>query len=435
MLVFSLYGGATVLTPPAFDSASRAVGEVSRALGAADEGLLAPYPGLAAPFLRLLRYLPREWRLAVIRWGMSFSLGSPLVAFDSWDPYEPFSRYVARYPAGNYDAVVLGDPSGGTVHLAALLGAPLLPPCYLLGARHRIEPDDMEAYIATARAALDGMRAAPGIEVIVHYDPLHDRDLVAHAALFRVRALALPAAYREFIRRHLRRGGTIVIAEDTYTWPQIELSPGIWLQIGGLGDVSPQEYLHRFPPPGRPRERRESEWGTPEPFVRAVASFAAENGFRVLRLAFSHPECFSALGYRAYRAAGAREGPVILDCFTTMDARFCKETGIAPLHLVFNTRDSFGFALELLRKERVEKAFLLLHPSYAAPEDLVMPEEWERAFRGLGIAVEWVVDPRFFPDDPYLPFAAADRLSRLKEGLLLEEPLYLEPETLAELLP
>jgi len=309
--------------------------------------------------------------------------------------------------------------------------APLLPPCYLLGARHRIDPDDIDAYIATARKALQGMRRREDIEVIVHYDPLHDRDLVANAALFRVRALDLPEAYRRFIERYLRPGGTILIAEDTYTWPQAELFPGVWLQIGGLGDVSPEEYLRRFSPPGNAVRRRESEWGTPEGFVLAAEKFAREKGFKVLRLAFSHPECYSALAYRAYRAAGSRVEVAILDCFTTMDARFCVRTGIAPLHLVFNTRDSFEFALAQLRGYPVRKVYLLLHPSYAAPEDLVYPAEWEDALGELGIEVEWITDPRHFPDDPYLPFYAAGRLSELARELALPVPLSLSAEALA----
>ncbi|MGY4707518.1 hypothetical protein ACVNPS_07200 [Candidatus Bipolaricaulota sp. J31] len=435
ILALAIPVGTVGLEPLAFDSAARAVGEVARALGGPGRGLLEPYPELAAPFLRLLRHLPREWRLAVIRFGMSFSLGYPLGEFASWDPEAPFAHYTARYPPGPYDAIVIGDPSGGTAHLAALLGAPLLPPCYLLGARHRIDPDDMDAYVATAEAALRGMRDTEGVEVIVHYDPLHDRDLVANAALFRVRALELPGTYREFILRNLRPGGTIVIAEDTYTWPQAELSPGIWLQTGGLGDVSPEEYLRRFPPPGKPVWRRESEWGTPEGLILAVEGFAQAHGFRVLRLAFSHPECYSALAYRAYRAAGARKGLAILDCFTTMDARFCVETGIAPLHLVFNTRDSFAFAVQHLEEDPVRTAFLLLHPSYAAPEDLVYPTEWERALERLGIEVRWIVDPRYFPDDPYLPFLAARRLSALSGGYRLPAPLTLPVGALEELLP
>jgi len=431
LLMVGVPMGAVAVEPLPFDSAARAVGEVARALGAPGRGLLEPYPQAAAPFLWLLRCLPREWRLSLIRWGMSFSLGYPLPAFASWDPAEPFAQYTARYLKRRYDAVVLGDPSGGTAHLAALLGAPLLPPCYLLGARHRIDPDDIDAYIATARKALQGMRRREDIEVIVHYDPLHDRDLVANAALFRVRALDLPAAYRGFIRERLRPGGTIVIAEDTYTWPQVELTPGIWLQIGGLGDVPPEEYLRRFPPPGEVRWRRESEWGTPEPFALAAEEFAREHGFRVLRLAFAHPDCYSALAFRAHRAAGAREGLALLDCFTTMDARFCVRTGIAPLHLVFNTRDSFSFALDFLQGGQVRKVFLLLHPSYAAPEDLVYPAEWEDALGELGIEVEWITDPRHFPDDPYLPFYAAGRLSELARELALPVPLSLSAEALA----
>ncbi len=419
----SVASSSADLEPLVFDSAARAVGEVARSLGAPGRGLLEPYPEVARPFLWLMRYLPRRWRLALIRWGMSFSLGYPAPAFGSWNPAGIFSFYTERYPKRTYDAIVLGDPSGGTAHLAALLGAPLLPPCYLLGARHRIDPDDMDPYISTALKAIAGIRKGEGVEVIVHYDPVHDRDLVARAALFRVRATGLPAAYREFILGRLRPGGTIVVAEDSYSWPQIPLAEGIWLQIGGLGALSPEGYLGRYPPPGEPVWRRESEWGTPEGFIEEAEDFASEHGFRFLKLSFPHPDRSSLLAYRAYRAAGAREGMVILDCFTTMDAKFCKETGIAPLHLVFNTRDSFEFALEILEDERPGEALLLLHPSYAAPEDLVLPDEWERALGELGIAVRWLIDPRAFPDDPYLPFLASRKLEELSREYRLPEPL------------
>jgi hypothetical protein len=106
-------------------------------------------------------------------------------------------------------------------------------------------------------------------------------------------------------------------------------------------------------------------------------------------------------------------------------------TGIAPLHLVFNTRDSFEFALAQLRGYPVRKVYLLLHPSFAAPEDLVYPAEWEDALGELGIEVEWISDPRHFPDDPYLPFYAAGRLSELAWELALPVPLSLSAEALA----
>lgn len=431
LLATALLGRGEVV-PLSFDSASRAVGEVARAVGGPGRGLLDPYPALAAPFLFLLRHLPPEWRTGIIRWGMSISLGSPLGSFQGIAPEDPLRDYLRRYPPGPYPAVVLGDPSGGTAHLAALLGVPLLPPCYLLGVRHRISPDDTRSYVRQGLALGEMLGPREGFEVVIHYDPIHDRDLVARAALVRVRFTSLPGIYREFIREYLRPGGTIVLAEDRYSWPQVELLPGIWLQVGGLGAIPPEEYTRRYPLPGEPRIRRESEWGTPEGFSQAVEEFAVESGYRLIRIAENHPEGFSRLAFRAYRAAGTRQGLVILDCFTSMDARFCRRTGIAPLHLVFNTADSFSFALEELRRIHPRKIYLLLHPSFSPPPDLVPFARWREA---LGGNLEPLVDEDLWPQDPYAPFYAAARLAELEARYALETDLSLGVEALRSLLP
>lgn len=413
--------------PLAFDSGARAVGEVARALGGPGRGMLDPYPLGAKPLLWALRHAPPWLRRWVLELGMSQALGLPLRALATFDLDDFFTAYTARYPDRKYQAIVLGSPGGGVAHLAALLGAPLLPVCGLVGVRHRIDPDDMEGYLATGTEAARLLSPDGRFEVIVHYDPIHDRDLVRHAALLRVRLLSLPRAYREFIREHLAPGGTLILAEGTYPWPQVELAPGVWLQVGGLGGISPQEYLRDYPPPGEAVARRESEWGCPEPFSQDVREFAAESGYQLRVLAAAHPSEFSELAYRAYRAAGAREDMVLLDCFTSMDARFCLRTGVPPLHLPFHTRDAFEFARTFLEEHPARRVLLLLHPSYDPPPDMVPLSEWLEA---LGPGVEPLVDGRFWPQDPYAPFAAAEALAALEAELALPTPLSLSVEEL-----
>ncbi len=418
--------------PLSFDSAARAVGEVARALGGEGRGLLDPYPPAARPVLFALRYAPQALKRAVLDFGMAGSLGVPPYALARFDLEAFFCAYTARYPAGEYPAVVLGAPGGGVAHLAALLDAPLLPACGLLGVRHRIEPDDLSGYLETGTEAARALVPDGRFEVIVHYDPIHDRDLVRHAALLRVRLLSLPDAYLKFIREHLASGGALILAEGTYTWPQVELSPGVWLQLGGLGGISPQEYLRDYPPPGRTVARRESEWGCPEAFAEAVRRFAAEEGYRLIELPAAHPTEYSRLALRAYLAAGAREDVLLVDCFTTMDARLCLTTGIPPLHLPFHTRDALAFAKEVLKEHPARRVFLALHPSYSPPPDMAPLSEWKAA---LGGSLELLVDERFWPEDPYAPFAAAERFSKLSREYALPEPLSLSVERLKELLP
>ncbi|MBC7098777.1 hypothetical protein H5T52_06620 [Candidatus Bipolaricaulota bacterium] len=425
-------GNKPPLRPLSFDSAARAVGEVARALGGPGRGLLDPYPPAARPVLFALRYAPKALKRAVLDFGMARSLGVPLSALARFDLEAFFRAYTSRYPAGIYPTIVLGAPGGGVAHLAALLGAPLLPACGLLGARHRIEPDDLSGYLKTGMEAAKLLSPDGRFEVIVHYDPIHDRDLVRHAALLRVRLLSLPEAYLGFIRKHLAPGGVLILAEGTYTWPQVELSPGVWLQLGGLGGISPQEYLQAYPPPGEAEPRRESEWGCPEAFAEAVRELAAEGGYRLIELPAAHPTEYSRLALRAYLAAGAREDVVLVDCFTTMDARLCLASGIPPLHLPFHTRDALAFAEEMLEEHPVKRGWLALHPSYNPPPDMVPLSEWKSALDGV---LELLVDERFWPEDPYAPFAVAERFSEIAREYALPEPLSLPVERLEELLP
>lgn len=413
--------------PLVFDSAARAVGEVARALGGPGRGMRDPFPEAAGPFLFLLRQAPQSVRHAVLQWGMSQTLGLPARAMAGFDLDAFFAEFTRRYPDRKYPAIVLGSPGGGVAHLAALLDAPFLPVCALLGVRHRIHPDDMAAYLRTARVALEHVQPDDRFELIVHYDPIHDRDLVAHASLIRVRLLSLPEVYREFIRGRLAAGGTLVLAEGTYPWPQAALAPRVWLQVGGLGGISPEEFLALYPPPGPVISRPESEWGCPEEFAGDVRAFARAEGFPILDLPADHPTDYSVLAYRAHLAAGAREGVALFDCFTTVDARFSLRTGIPPVHLPFGTVDALAFARDFLAGHPVEKRFLLLHPTYAFPPDWASLVEWREVF---GDRAMILVDEPYWPDDPYAPFAAAARVAQLEEEWSLPKPLRLSVQEL-----
>jgi hypothetical protein len=341
-----------------------------------------------------------------------------------------FAYFVERYPRRQYPAIVLGSPGGGVTHLAALLDAPFLPVCALIGVRHAAHPDDLGAYLATAQAAIAQLAPDQRFEVIVHYDPIHDRDLVANACLIRIRLLALPAPYRTFIQEHLAPGGTLLLAEGTYSWPQTKLGDGVWLQIGGLGATLPEAYLARYPPPGPAISRRESEWGCPEAFAHEVRAFAAATGIALVEVPAGHPTEYSVLAYRAYLAAGARRDVVILDCFTSLDARFCLRTGIPPLHLPFGTEDALLFAQRFLAEHPVERKLLLLHPTFAHPPGWVPLARWREA---LGEETLVLVDERYWPDDPYAQFAAAAKLAQLEREWELARPVRLSVQEFRDL--
>jgi len=149
---------------------------------------------------------------------------------------ETASRWaVSRYPRKRYNSVLVGAPSGGTTHIAALMNAPFLTQHFLVGIKiPKTRPDDVE------RITSYGLRAAriinsrdKSLDVIVHYDPIHDRFLSGCMGTIRVKLTRLTRAYEDFIRSNLRPEGVIFYMNVGYSWLQHIVDERIHVQIGG----------------------------------------------------------------------------------------------------------------------------------------------------------------------------------------------------------
>jgi hypothetical protein len=289
----------------------------------------------------------------------------------------------------------------GIAHLAALLRAPFLTSSFGVSfARAKSDPDDLAAYQEFGRRLAEPIlqsRSGEEFEVINHYDPLHDRNLVKYVNRLRIKLWELPQAYQEFILRNLAPQGKIILVSCNYRWLQYVLGERFFLQIGGLGGISPQEYLERWNLDLPLQERRESEWGCPEGFASSVREFAARRGIELVELGFAHPQEYSLLAYRAYlECEGVRKEVVFLDSFNHQNPRTNIQTGIPGLWLPFNTEDSLAFAREFLDLEgkRFKKIYLTVLPSFARSPDTpiagplasspIRPREGRGQARALG---------------------------------------------------
>jgi hypothetical protein len=419
------------LSPERFDSSARAVREVALALGGGGQGVLEPYPPGSSLFLGLTRLLPEELRIKAIEWGLAQFLGRETRRLESLRPTALPRWCVAQYPPKEYGAIIVGSPSGAVAHLAALLEAPFLTSSFLLSFRNRIAPDDLQSYLRFGEGlAARLLERDEDFEAINHYDPLHDRSLIKYADLLRLRLVRLPQAYREFIRTRLVAGGYLVLINCRYPWPQYRLSERSSLQVGGLGGVSPSEFLNRWSLQLPLEERPESEWGCPPGLAEDVRQFAQEKGLRLIELEFDHPQNYSLLAYRAYRAAGAREDELVLDCFTYSNPYTNVATGIPALWLPYHDRASFAFARRFLEDKHLVKIYLALAPSFARCEDTVTFAGWEGLLRGRGRLELLGVEPRSYPADPWAPFAYSAKLARLREHYPQDQQLRLAPQAL-----
>lgn len=413
--------GKKALKPEAFDSSTRAVRAAAEALTGRGHGILEAYPPGSSLFLGLLRFLPEGPRIAALEWGIGLSLGRPLEKFDFAAVTTLPGWCVRQYPRRRYKAILVGAPSGAAAHLAALLEAPLLTNSFLLSFRHRIAPDDIRSYARFGRELSRRILEADAegiFETVNHFDPLHDRSLVKFADLLRLRLIQLPEAYREFIRENLAPDGHLILLNCIYPWKQYRFSDSEreYLQVGGLGGVSPEEFLTRWPlgSEAEPVDRPESEWGCPPGFAEAVRRFVNEEGFSLLELRFDHPEQLSLLAYRAYRAAGASEEEIMLDCFTYSSPYTNVITGVPALWLPFNAHDSLAFARRFLEGKRFKRIYLALVPSFARCPDTVPFREWHELLSAHGQLELLGVDPKAYPADPLAPFAFTRALERLR---------------------
>ena len=428
--------------PAAFDSGARAVGEAAEALTGRGQGILEAYPPGSFLFLGLLSLLPEPWRVAGLDWGISLGAGAPPTSAASLNAETLFSWCVRRYPNTEmHPTIVVGSPNGAAAHLAALLRAPLLTGSLLLAFRRpSTPPDDVAKAQEHAEPLLEALTRARNAtapwEAVHHVDPVHDRLLVKHLALIRVKLHALPEVYSEFIRERLEPGGTLVLINCVYRWPQYRLSDEAYVQVGGLGGVSPAEYRRRWTLSYPLEVRRESEWGCPEPFAESVRAFAAREGFELLEIRLDHPWAYSRLAYRAYLACeGVRNRWVFLDCFTHQNPRTNVRTGIPGLWLPFNTEDAFEQAEAFLKDKDFERIYLALVPSIPPAPDTVPLERWQALLSEHGRDVRLVgIRPRSYPADPIAPFCFWAAVEKLRRRLARKRSLTLKPSALKGLL-
>jgi hypothetical protein len=332
---------------------------------------------------------------------------------------------------GPFDALLIGAPNGGVAHLAAALGAPFLSQHFLISFRDPTHPDDIDTYFERGTAlARRILRREPMVAVVNHYDPLHDRFLVRWVNHIRLKLLDLPEAYRTFIRRRLRPGGTLIFIDCRYLWLQYRVGPRHTFQVGGLGDVSDREFLEGRPEieslrgapggwslPDLPLERQvESEWGAAPPLREVVEAFARANGYRFLALEGDHPEWYACLALDAHRRLSEREGRepqgVLVEMFTQSNPVAPLRSRLLPLWLPFNCADSLRFLRRMREHLPPDRPVLLTPiPNFVFTFDTAEWSAYQEALAGMRVQILGV-RRRLFPSDPAGMWRPAGALAR-----------------------
>jgi hypothetical protein len=321
--------------------------------------------------------------------------------------YDPFVHR-RRFPA-----VLFGAPNGGIVNLAVAMGLPYLCSQFripiLLQAGERMKDlDDLELYARVTENVGERWTARHRwgtVSCLV--DPIHDRMDLGQYAHVREKFTQIPPAFEKFLSRHLLPNGTVILVNATYPWVSHRIEERVYLQVGGLGGISADEYLtgservnlflklenseHQdgWQLEGYSKVRRpESEWGTEPELKASVQEFCNKNGYGLLLLEQNHPAGFNLLAthalYKKHTADGGSCGGYSVNIFWGLCPALMLRARLLGCWFTFTDRASLKISEQQLRTliddfpDVTKRAVMGYYWSYPRAKllDVVPPSGW-----------------------------------------------------------
>jgi hypothetical protein len=272
-----------------FDSAS----VLHAATAAALRGRPFPHLGNPAAYGRLVRVGGRlPWPLLKqIYARIGGAEGIPPERLSEVDLSAVATSFAAAYPARRYPAVLVGSSNGALAHLAAALQVPWLPQTVLVPVHRVSDPQRADQALEFGRRWGPRLLAAnPGVVLHQMHDAAQDELMTARMAYFRTKWRELPHGYGDFLATRLAPGAPVILVEDTLRWPVTRVADRHWFQTGGVGGLTPADYLSRPDAPAADAEAPEAEWGADPDFVAAVRRWAADHDHPLVPLRYEHPQ-------------------------------------------------------------------------------------------------------------------------------------------------
>ncbi len=316
-----------------------------------------------------------------------------------------------QYPGEKYSAVAVGAPSGALAHFCSLLRIPFLTTHFLFSFRF------WNPHLNASRTRDFGFPIAekilkhnPCLEAVIHFDPIHDRFLVFRLCHIRLRLRCFPADYLGWLKQNLAPDGIVFFFNCTYEWKVKFLAPKTIFQIGGLGDISPDEFIQIFGWQDDWQPYPESEWGTPPSFLNSAKGLLEQSHIPWVEISFPHPQNLSLWVWKLWQNT-VSSSEIFLDSFTFIDPYFHLLSRIPPYWLAFNCRDSLKMAIHHLSDHQFQRIYLSLPPSFARNRDIASQKEWSNALSSLGEVIP-IGMSKFFPVDAYAAFRRVEELKR-----------------------
>ena len=381
---------------------------VTRAVSASLRGLnhttytIQPWQRLT---LKLLGYLPQDVARYVISRFQSLS-GIDPGRLNGLKLDQVIATRLQDYASitEKFDTITIGAALGGaSAHLSLSMRSLFLPVAFVFTLRGGSPAGDIRSYYnLSADLALQIANTNPEVITVQHFDPIHDGWLTRYVNQLRLKLITLPPAYAAFIRRYLRPGGTLCYLDCGAQWLRYRVGERSYLQVGGWGDISPNEFLDGSPRikhyrrsarlneldwklPGFNIERgSESEWGCESALADSLREFCQLNGFRFIDIKLPEPHDYSRLAYHAVTQQIMTEGRspngVLVEMFSQFDSTSVMKSSLLPLWLIFNTMDSKVFLSDMLDQFPPDKpVFFSPLVTFSQTPDLVPWDEWQSA--------------------------------------------------------
>lgn len=330
------------------------------------------------------------------------------------------------------DSIFLGASSGGSLHLADITRSMMLfSGLNITVTRRGGEPDDAEGFIEFGRNLMkDFLPNNDDLEIVIHFDPIHDRSNLPFVFHFRSK-FWLPDAYRKFIRDHLKEGGDIVFFDVQEPWLHYKLDERFYYQCGGLDDLTPEEYafgseridswLEEVGASRRggwgiegmkPSKSYDSEFANSPRMVKAAKEFAKEQGYNFTHIKAEKAHDLSAMTTylinQAMSEKGIKPKGVIIEQYTQLVPLAVRRLGLLPVWTYYILRTSYNDTKKMLDKvfedyleEAEELVFLPTQPWNPSPlGDFVTYEEWDKLFKAYPVKkITTLMNPKLYPMD------------------------------------
>jgi len=302
-----------------------------------------------------------------------------------------------------FPALVFGSALGGAIgHICSLVKGIFVPHVFVLTLQGSTQKGNIREYIHHSKVPIERfLEKNRNVEMIQHFDPIHDGWLTKSVNHVRFKLMYLPEILKVFIKEYLMDGGEIIFLNGRIPWLQFQISLNWFVQVGGWGGITDCEYINGssridlfcqenklYDPKWKLDECPiingvESEWGSNSLFCDAIKIFCQKHGYKYTEISFKDPHVCSKLAFFGKKTllekCNINPSGTIIEMFSQYDITASKRSALLPLWLIFNTID----CLEMLKS--MKKYFPKAKPIFFSPlatfsntPDIVQFEEWEK---------------------------------------------------------